>query len=477
MVSYLRYHPVVGDADREIEAARPARLLVIGERVPDSASVVVDARRRARDEDQLPMGVYVFDDGALVEMMVVAEGTTAATSAEVDWSEEEHPLRSAHDWMGHWWESAEVIPKPLFDINSSAVMRGTGQEVVVRRRDFDRGRWWYQIRCDGRTISAPEGDLQIPEIDDDPYSWIAQLPSPTDRFAATLTRARLREHLTDTVYSFRATKTIFRAYQFRPVIRLLETGELRILIADEVGLGKTIEAGLVWTELDARQLADRVLVVCPSMLVPKWRAEMRERFDFEMVELDRARLDEMLEWFYEDRMPQRFAGICSLQRLRGWQGLEELAELAPRFDLVIVDEAHAFRNSETKSHALGVLLSEWADALVLLSSTPLNLGNDDLFSLLQLLAPGEFDDRHVLEQRLEPNAVLHEVSASLFDHEMTNSDRLAKLKGVESLDLGPAVAGRPEYNELVSLLQSDALSPAAEGLPSTAESVRLIDRR
>ena len=478
-MSYLRYHPVAGDADREISNVQPDRLLIIGGRIadydsldsvsPDSVLTAAAARLRDPDEVQLPTGVYVFDNGTRVDVMVVTDGQSAASSAEIKWTEETHPLRSAHDWMSVWWNDAEMVPQPLFGINSSAVMRGAGQEVVVRRREFDRGKWWYQIRSEGRTTTAPETDLQIPEIDDDLYSWIAQPPSPTDRFAATLTRARLREQLTDTVYSFRATKTIFRAYQFRPVIRLLETGELRLLIADEVGLGKTIEAGLVWTELDARQQADRVLVVCPSMLVPKWRAEMRERFDYEMVDLDRSRLDEMLEWFHEDRMPQRFAGICSLERLRVWRGLEELAELAPRFDLVIVDEAHVFRNAETKSHALGLLLSEWADALIFLSATPLNLGNDDLFSLLQLLAPGEFDSRYALERRLEPNAVLHQVSASLFDRNMTNTDRIGMLRSIESLDFGPAVSGRPEYQELTSVLEHKALLPA-----QIAQAKRLI---
>lgn len=479
MVGYLRYHPVLADADREIAAVEPDRLLVVGGRIadfdspdsisPDSVSVAAYVRWRGLDEVQLSKGVYVFYDGAQTEVMVVTEGNAAATSAEVDWAEDTHPLRSAHDWLGVWWDDAEIVPQPRFDINSSAVMRDTGQEVVVRRRNFDRGKWWYRIRSDGRTTNVSEGDLQAPEIDDDPYLWISQPPSSADHFAATLTRARLREHLTDTVYSFRATKTIFRAYQFRPVIRLLETGELRILIADEVGLGKTIEAGLVWTELDARKQANRVLVVCPSMLVPKWRAEMRERFEYEMVELKGAGLDEMLEQIEEDRLPLRFAGVCSLERLRVWHGLEKLAEFAPRFDLVIVDEAHAFRNSETKSHALGALLSDWADALIFLSATPLNLGNDDLFSLLQLLAPGEFDDRHVLEQRLEPNAVLHDVSGSFFDRDMRNVDRLRKLKGIESLDFGPAVAGRPEYHELAALLRGDVLSPA-----EVAQAKRLI---
>jgi superfamily II DNA or RNA helicase len=469
MTGYLRYHPVVGDADREVDSVRPARLLVIGDRVPGSVPIAVAARRCDSGRVVLPMGIYVFDDGRQVEVMVVTQGGSPASPSQVDWTEEAHPLVSAYDWMGAWWEDAEDITRPLFEVNSPAVTRGAGQEAVIRGRDYDRGQWWYRIRVDGRTVTVAERNLLPPEIDDDPYEWIARPPAPADRFAATLTRAKLREHLTDTVYSFRATKTIFRAYQFRPVIRLLETGQLRLLIADEVGLGKTIEAGLVWTELDARRQADRVLVVCPSMLVPKWQAEMRERFDYELLDLDRPRLDEMLERIDEDRMPSRFAGVCSLERLRVWNGLEGLAELAPRFDLVVVDEAHAFRNSETKSHALGALLSDWADALIFLSATPLNLGNDDLFSLLQLLAPGEFDNRFVLEKRLEPNAVLHSVSASFFDSELSNAERLRTLRTIEGLDFGPAVSVRPEYRELLSLLESETLRPA-----QIAQAKRLI---
>ena len=458
MTGYLRYHPVLGDTDSEVSSLRPQRMLVVGERVPDSVSISTAARRCDTNEARLPMGVYIFDDEAQVEVMVVTEGSAPANPTRVDWPTESHPLLAAYDWMGALWDEADDIAAPVFEVTSPAFTRGLGQEAFVRGRDYDRGQWWYRVRVDGRTVTVPERDLQPPAIDDDPYEWIARPPAHADRFAATLTRAKLREQLTDTVYSFRATKTSFRAYQFRPVIRLLETGSLRLLIADEVGLGKTIEAGLVWTELDARRQANRVLVVCPSMLVPKWRAEMRERFEYELQDLDRPRLDELLGRIDEDRMPSRFAGICSLERLRMWSGLEDLAELSPRFDLVIVDEAHAFRNSETMSHALGLHLSDWADALIFLSATPLNLGNEDLFSLLQLLAPGEFDNRFVLERQLKPNAVLHALSASFFDLDVTNAERLRRLKTVESLDFGPAVSARPEYGELVTLLQRETLS-------------------
>ena len=271
---------------------------------------------------------------------------------------------------------------------------------------------------------------------------------------------KLNERLTDTVFSFRASRTIFRPYQFRPVIRLLNSGSLRLLIADEVGLGKTIEAGLVWTELDARGQANRVLVVCPSMLIDKWRAEMEERFGYDLVTLDSERLDDLLDRVETDRLPSRYHALCSLERLRMWPGLDRLAELSPSFDLVIVDEAHAFRNGGTKSNALGALLSDWADALVFLSATPLNLGNDDLYNLLELLAPGEFDDRLVLEERLRPNAVLNSISASFFDRATSNLLRLRQLDVIRTMTFGVALAQRPEFGELEMMLAGPDLGPS-----------------
>ena len=96
--------------------------------------------------------------------------------------------------------------------------------------------------------------------------------------AATLTYTKLVNPLTDTIYSYLSSKTVFRAYQFRPVLRLMNSPHQRLLIADEVGLGKTIEAGLIWIELEQRARLRRVLVVCPASLVEKWKAEMRRRF-------------------------------------------------------------------------------------------------------------------------------------------------------------------------------------------------------
>lgn len=455
----LSYHPVVADADELLADGPVARLLVAGDRVPNAIERAANVRMLGDPAVKLPVGCYRFGEAEGTAMLVVHDGAPAAAPTGSEWSAaDDDPLIQAYGWFCTWWDDALEVPPPRFAAGDEAILIPGGQEAKVRRRAFSHGSWFYTVRVDGRTTEVQDRSLGVAEHDDDPYDWIVRPPVSSRAFAATLTRAKLQEQLSDTVYSFRATRTLFRPYQFRPVMRLLETGGLKLLIADEVGLGKTIEAGLVWTELDARRQADRVLVVCPSMLVAKWRAEMDERFGFDLMELDRTRLAELLDRVEKDSLPTRFHAVCSLERLRIWSGLDRLAEIGPHFDLVIVDEAHALRNSGTRSHALGALLSDWTDALLFLSATPLNLGNSDLYNLLELLSPGEFDNEAALELRLEPNEVLNRVSASLLDSAVTNAMRLQWLDEIETLRFGPAVVSRPEYAALRQLFVSGDLN-------------------
>lgn len=471
VVAELAYHPVVDDLDLLVDGVPVVRALLIGVAVPRALDLTRTMIRACEAVvPQLPTGLYTFVEEGGVALLAVDGDVPPGTPTTAGWDASDgDPLIGAYGWLCEWWDDANLVPVPAFAPGDDVVTVPDGQEGTVRSRTYVGDTWMYQVRLDGRTISRAEQKIARPEIDDDPAVWVTKPPSSARKFAATLTRAKLASELTDTVFSFRASRTVFRPYQFRPVIRLLETGRLRLLIADEVGLGKTIEAGLVWTELDARRLANRTLVVCPSMLAPKWRREMSERFSFELVELDRAGLDDLLDRVDSDRLPTRFHAVTSIERLRVWDGLERMAELAPRFDLVIADEAHVFRNAGTKSNALGTLLADWADALVFLSATPLNLGNDDLYNLLELLAPGEFDDPAVLEDRLAPNAVLHRVAASLLDRTISNDRRLAWLEEVRDLTFGAAVTTRPEYAELVALLSSPGLTP-----PQVAEARRHI---
>ena len=140
-------------------------------------------------------------------------------------------------------------------------------------------------------------------------------------------------------------------YQLDPVVRALSMPRVNLLIADDVGLGKTIEAGLVVQELLLRHRASTVLVVCPSSLQVQWREQMRDKFglDFRIVDselMERLRRERGLHvnpWTHFPRL------ICSIDFLKRERQMQLLREVLPqpgehpglrRFDLLIVDEAH-----------------------------------------------------------------------------------------------------------------------------------------
>ena len=162
--------------------------------------------------------------------------------------------------------------------------------------------------------------------------------SPSDRFAdgrfvgpdwlrRTLTRLRVTGRLSEVVYSMEATETDFYAYQFKPVIKLMSSPSDALLIADEVGLGKTIEAGLVWTELRARLDCDRLLVACPKTLCQKWQDELARRFGVEARIADAGALLAVLKRARDSG--RGFALVCSMQGLRpprGWDNDESESE-------------------------------------------------------------------------------------------------------------------------------------------------------
>ncbi len=92
-----------------------------------------------------------------------------------------------------------------------------------------------------------------------------------DELRRVFTRLRVTGRLSDVFYSMEATATDFYPHQFKPVVKLMNSPTDALLIADEVGVGKTIEAGLIWTELRARLDYERLLVVCPKTLAASGR--------------------------------------------------------------------------------------------------------------------------------------------------------------------------------------------------------------
>ena len=102
-----------------------------------------------------------------------------------------------------------------------------------------------------------------------------------DQLHRAILTEKVRGRLTEVFYSMGTGHADFYPHQFKPVLKLVSSTSGRILIADEVGLGKTIEAIYVWKELQARFGCRRLLVVCPSMLQQKWHAELRNRFSID----------------------------------------------------------------------------------------------------------------------------------------------------------------------------------------------------
>lgn len=459
------YHPDPEQLDVALDRGEFARALVLDGPVRSLVSHVKECRVLGRPDVELPEGLYWFqgiDGGALILQVALGAPPGDATVVALELLTDDHPLMAAFAWAEQFWVGGHVVPAPRFDLNEAAVTHPGDVDVVIRDRVFlggKSGRWSYTVIVEGHQQTVIESSLKARPDLDDPRAWVTREPTPAPRFGATLTRAKLQSKFANTLFSFRATRTTFRPYQFKPVLKLLQTGKARILIADEVGLGKTIEAGLIWTELEARREADRVLIVCPAGLVGKWKEEMDDRFEFDLVELDTASLRTFLEKHRQNRLPRRQAYICSIERLRSWEGIEELDDLPPEFDLVIVDEAHSMRNLDTKSYALGTRLTEWADNLVFLTATPINLRQEDLLNLLELLAPGDYGDIRDLELRLEPNRIINAVAARLVEKGVSGRELSARLDELKRTALGAPLMQRPEFKLLKEVLAKDNLKP------------------
>jgi SNF2 family DNA or RNA helicase len=235
-------------------------------------------------------------------------------------------------------------------------------------------------------------------------------------FIQGLIYKKLEKPLADNLYTFYASRTEFQVHQFKPVLKLLNSPKQRLLLADEVGLGKTIEAGIIITEISARlgELS-RVLVVCPSMLTEKWQREMRKRFSLDFSVMTRTSFSDFLQRYTEYGEAEKLKGIVSLQSLRSAAMIKSLEEIEPHFDIVIVDEAHYMKNPETLSYELGEALSDLSDAMLFLSATPLQLGTPDLFFLLGLLIPEEFSDFALFHHVIEPNEHINDAYRRLYN--------------------------------------------------------------
>jgi superfamily II DNA or RNA helicase len=170
-------------------------------------------------------------------------------------------------------------------------------------------------------------------------------------------------------------------HQIETVRKVLKQFRGRVLLADEVGLGKTIEAGMVLKEYALRGMAERTLVLTPASLVGQWREELETKFGLAFATTyDPLLRDEPQAFWAQDRI------VASIATARRREHAERLIER--QFDLIIVDEAHHLRDRLSQSWKLVDQLNK--RFLLLLSATPVQNDLIELYNLLTLLKPGIF---------------------------------------------------------------------------------------
>jgi superfamily II DNA or RNA helicase len=286
--------------------------------------------------------------------------------------------------------------------------------VVVDGPKVRRGQTWYTVFFGGRRENVLAEDLQPVAEGGTIRDLFLQGAFGDERsFSRLLTLARINEPVRDTIYSYQASRTELHGYQYRPLLKYLNSPFRRILIADEVGLGKTIEAAYIFQEERARHNLQRVLVLCPASLRVKWQNELHQRFGERFDLLDAGAVRRRLtSSAAQDGLDQRLFGIVSYETIRSRNVREILDESPPSIDLLIADEIHHCRNRETHNFRVVRTLAENSDSVVFLSATPVHTGNDNLFNLMNLLLPERFDVDVAFQRQLKTNR--HVVRAESF---------------------------------------------------------------
>ena len=408
----------------------------------------------------LPSGMYLKRSAGKYQAIQILFGAEAGSEYSV--SSVYHVSDPAFDLFQEFddlWGQAEAISAEApFKAGDWALLNFKDEFVQVV--DVAATSGGHSVEIDngdsGRTTVLPS---ELTLLAGDPRrveTWRRQIPASGPEFLRTLAWAKLNYPLTNVLYSFAATQTVFRPYQFLPALKMIKSQRGRILVADEVGLGKTIEAGLIWTELEQRERLKRILVIVPSSLTNKWREEMRRRFMREMKIFRIRDFEEYLESL-EVNPDAPLSAIMSMEGLRGRASIQEMIEESEiEFDLVIIDEAHSLRNKGTQGNNLAQIIADNTRFFVLLSATPLNLGKEDLFNLLNLLEPHQFPDFQVFQDQVEPNKHLLEARRRILKGDSPAA--LRELEAIGGLQFGAPLTDRPAFKKLEVFASSPGLS-------------------
>ncbi|MDM5123547.1 DISARM system SNF2-like helicase DrmD [Aeromonas rivipollensis] len=222
-------------------------------------------------------------------------------------------------------------------------------------------------------------------------------------------------------------------FQLDPLVRAIDMARVNLLIADDVGLGKTIEAGLIIQEMLLRHRARTVLIICPASLQEKWRVEMQEKFGLEFQIVDTSYIKQLRRdrgihanpWTSHPRL------ITSMDWVKSGEGLRTMRDVLPlhasyprKFDMLVIDEAHNIAPAAGANYALESQRTRFIRSIsphfqhrLFLTATPHNGYTESFTSLLELLDDQRFARNILPDQKQLSQVMIRRLKSDLVNAE------------------------------------------------------------
>lgn len=378
-------------------------------------------------------------------------------------------------------------------IKSTSEKRG----VIISVLSGRRGRQLYRVKWDDCETDELEVNL-LPSRDiSDPFERCKNgIFGYYSEYSKINTSFKILNSNNSTISSLKASKTLFRAYQFKPLLKFLNSPNRRLLVADEVGLGKTIEAGHIMLELKARRELHNVLIVCPKSLQRKWRDELLFKFglQFKIYESHKDLIADI-----QERRVSVFA-IINYEKIRlkqnadaegksGHNFVDFISQSNTRFGLVLCDEAHKLRNRDTQTFNGAKLIMAQADTAVFLTATPIMISTKNLYNLLNLLDNTRYYNPQIFDNLLQQNRPFvealtelnHNVSLSAIAKKLNESEVVTRYFSNEVeifsniTTVGETFADDPMYKEIMQMLNGEDNSKSRARLQYLISSMSMMN--